>query len=174
MTGRSWHRGCPVGLDGLRLIQLRYWGFDGTAHWGQLVVNADSVTVLVRAVRSLFEHRYPIRQMRLVDVFGADDEKSMAADNTSAFNCRLVPGTAVWSQHAFGRAVDVNPLENPEVVNGQVDPPSSAPWADRSRSVPGMIHHGDPTWNAFVAVGWKWGGDWNSPKDYQHFSANGL
>jgi poly-gamma-glutamate synthesis protein (capsule biosynthesis protein) len=125
-------------------------------------------------MRALFDARFPIRQMRLVDYFGADDEVSMTADNTSAFNCRLVPGTSTWSQHAYGRAVDVDPLENPEINAGNIDSPSAAPWADRNQTRPGMIHHGDAAWRAFVSVGWKWGGDWSSLKDFQHFSANGL
>jgi hypothetical protein len=173
MEGVSWHADCPVSLDELRLVRLMYWGFDGQPHWGELMVNSDSVTPIVGAFRSLYESRFPIRQMRLVDEFAGDDEQSMAADNTSAFNCRLVPGTSVWSEHAYGSAVDVNPLENPWVRDGQVDPPSAAPWVDRTRSDPGMIRNGDVAWQAFDAVGWKWGGDWNSLKDYQHFSANG-
>jgi hypothetical protein len=173
MEGVSWRPGCPVPLDDLRLVRLVYWGFDDQPHWGQLVVNSDSVTAIVGAFQSLFESRFPIRQMRLVDDFGGDDEQSMAADNTSAFNCRLVPGSSAWSEHAYGRALDINPLENPWVHNGQVDPPSGAPWVDRTRSDPAMIAHGDAAWQAFIAVGWKWGGDWSSLKDYQHFSANG-
>lgn len=174
MEGRSWRPGCPVPLSGLRMLELTYWGFDATAHWGQMVVNSDAVTSVVGAFRSLFEARFPVRQMRLVDYFGGDDERSMAADNTSAFNCRLVPGTSTWSQHAYGRAVDVDPLENPEIRDGQIDPPGAAPFADRSQDRPGMISHGDWAWRAFAAVGWKWGGDWVSLQDYQHFSANGY
>ena len=112
--------------------------------------------------------------MRVVDDFGGDDERSMLADNTSAFNCRLVPGTSVWSQHAYGLAVDINPFENPEIQGGQADPPAAAAWADRSRSSPAMIKDGDAAWRAFRAIGWTWGGDWRSLKDYMHFSANGL
>ncbi len=173
MEGVSWHADCPLSLDELRLVRLRYWGFDGRPHWGELVVHSDSVTPIVDAFRSLYESRFPIRQMRLVDEFAGDDEQSMAADNTSAFNCRLVPGTSTWSEHAYGRAVDINPLENPWVHEGQVDPPSAAPWVDRTGSDPAMIRHGDAVWQAFTAVGWKWGGDWTSLQDYQHFSANG-
>lgn len=173
MEGVSWRPGCPVSLDDLRLVSLRYWGFDGQPRWGELVVHSDSVTAIVDAFGSLYEARFPIRQMRLVDDFAGDDEQSMAADNTSAFNCRVVPGTSTWSEHAYGRAVDINPLENPWVRDGQVDPPGAAPWVDRTRSDPGMIRHGDAAWQAFIDVGWKWGGDWNSLKDYQHFSANG-
>ena len=174
MTGNSWHSGCPISLDSLRLVRLSYWGFDATAHTGQLVINADSVGAVVAAFRAIYTARFPIRGMRLVDYYGGDDEKSMVADNTSAFNCRLVPGTSVWSQHALGRAVDVNPLENPEVRGSQIDPLAAAPWADRNRLDPAMIRPYGAAWRAFVAAGWKWGGDWTSLKDYMHFSANGL
>jgi len=174
MVGKSWHPGCPVGLDDLRLVTVSYWGFDAAAHTGQLVVSSQSVTPVVRAFRALYQARFPIRQMRPVDYYAGDDEESMAADNTSAFNCRLVPGTTTWSQRAYGRAVDLDPLENPEIQNGQIDPPAASLWANRARSDPAMIRHGDPAWQAFTAVGWKWGGDWTSLKDYMHFSANGL
>jgi hypothetical protein len=174
MTGVSWHQGCPVGLDELRSLRLSYWGFDHAVHQGELVVNASAAASLTVAFRQLFAARFPIRQMRMVDDFGGDDERSMLADNTSAFNCRLVPGTTVWAQHAYGMAVDINPLENPEIRNGQADPPAAAAWADRSRSSPAMIRDGDAGWRAFRAVGWAWGGDWRSLKDYMHFSANGM
>jgi D-alanyl-D-alanine carboxypeptidase len=174
MTGVSWHPGCPVGLDQLRLLRVGYWGFDGAAHQGELVVNSSAAPALSRAFGQLFAARFPIRQMRVVDDFGGDDERSMLADNTSAFNCRQVPGSAVWSQHAFGLAVDVNPFENPEVRDDAVDPPAAAAWADRTRASPAMISHGDAVWQAFDEIGWPWGGDWRSLKDYQHFSASGL
>jgi D-alanyl-D-alanine carboxypeptidase len=174
MTGVSWHPGCPVPLAGLRLLRLSYWGFDGQVHEGELVVNADAVHAVRTAFRRLFGARYPIRRMRLVEAYGGSDERSMLADNTSAFNCRGVPGSTAWSQHAYGRAVDLNPFENPEVRGTAVDPPAAAAWADRSRSGPAVIHHGDAAWQAFAAAGWAWGGDWSYPLDYQHFSANGL
>jgi len=174
IAANSWHPGCPVSLDRLRLLRLSYWGFDHLVHQGELVVNESAADQLSYAFKLLFAARFPIRQMRTVDYFGGDDERSMLADNTSAFNCRIVPGTSVWSQHAYGLAVDINPFENPEVSNGSVDPPAAAAWADRTRSNPTMIAHGDAAWQAFQAIGWTWGGDWTSPKDYQHFSANGL
>jgi hypothetical protein len=174
MTGVSWRPACPVSLDALRSVELSYWAFDGSAQTGVLVVNRDSVSAIVGAFRALFAARFPIRQMRPVEAFGGDDESSMAADNTSAFNCRIVPGSSTWSQHAYGRAVDIDPLENPEVRNGVVDPPTGAPWVDRTRSDPAIIRHGGAAWKAFASVGWAWGGDWVSLKDYQHFSANGL
>ena len=97
----------------------------------------------------------------------------MAADNTSAFNCRRVAGSTSWSEHAYGRAIDINPRENPSVENGRVYPRNGAAYADRSRHAKGMIHAGDAVVRAFAAEGWGWGGSWNSPKDYQHFSATG-
>lgn len=174
MTGVSWHPGCPVGLGELRLLRLGYWGFDHAIHQGQLIVNASAASSITTAFRLLFEAGFPIRQMRVVDDFGGDDERSMLADNTSAFNCRLVPGTKVWAQHAYGLAVDINPFENPEIRDGTADPPAAAAWADRSRPSPAMITAGDAAWRAFRAIGWTWGGDWRSLKDYMHFSANGL
>ena len=174
MTGVSWHPGCPVSLDQLRLLRVSYWGFDGAVRQGELVVNASAAPTLRRAFGQLFAARFPIRQMRVVDDFGGDDERSMLADNTSAFNCRQVTGSTVWSQHAYGLAVDINPFENPEVRGDAVDPPAEAAWADRTRTSPAMISHGDAVWQAFDEIGWPWGGDWRSLKDYQHFSANGL
>lgn len=174
MSGVSWRPGCPVGLAELRLLTVTHWGFDGGVHRGRLVVNRDAAAAMLSAMRSLYRLRFPIRQMRLVDAYGADDRRSMAADNTSAFNCRFVAGSpGVWSEHAYGRAIDLNPLENPYVTaSGYVSPPAGAPFADRSRHRPGMVHRG-PARAAFAAVGWEWGGDWPWPKDYQHFSASG-
>jgi hypothetical protein len=113
--------------------------------------------------------------MRLVDAYGADDHRSMAADNTSAFNCRIVAGKpGVWSEHAYGRALDLNPLENPYVTeSGYVSPPAGVPYADRSRRAKGLIHRGGPVVATFATAGWAWGGNWPWPRDYQHFSATG-
>ena len=149
----TWQPGCPVGLDDLRLVSVSYWGFDQAPHTGQLVVHRDAAPAIVSALRRLFAARFPIRRMELVDRYGADDERSMRADNTSAFNGRKVPGTDTWSQHAYGRAIDVNPLENPEIADGEVDPPQAAPYVDRSQRVKGMIHAGDVVVRAFAGVG---------------------
>jgi len=175
MTGVSWHRGCPVRFADLRLLRVTHWGFDGGTHRGRLVVHRDAAAGMLRVMRRLFRLRFPIRQMRLVDAYGADDRRSMAADNTSAFNCRFVAGQpGVWSEHAYGRAIDVNPIENPYVTDsGYVSPPAGAPYANRSRHRRGMIHHGGPVVEAFASAGWEWGGNWAWPKDYQHFSASG-
>jgi D-alanyl-D-alanine carboxypeptidase-like protein len=175
MAGVSWHRGCPVGFADLRLLTVSHWGFDGRIHRGRLAVHRDAAGEMLAAMRSLYRLRFPIRQMSLVDAYGADDHRSMAADNTSAFNCRFVAGQpGVWSEHAYGRAIDVNPIENPYVTgSGYVSPPAGAPYARRSRHHRGMIHRNGPAAHAFAAVGWEWGGSWPWPRDYQHFSASG-
>jgi hypothetical protein len=168
----SWRPGCPVPLESLRYVSVSYWNFDGVVRHGELVVHADVVDALEIAFERLFLQRFPIRSMRLVDDYGGDDDRSMAADNTSAFNCRPVAGTGTWSQHAFGRAVDINPVENPYVHRGIVDPPAAAAFADRSDVRPGMLVAEGPAVAAFADVGWVWGGTWASP-DYQHVSATG-
>jgi hypothetical protein len=169
----SWHRGCPVAVGDLSLVTLTYWGFDRRVHQGRLVVGRRSAPAIVGALRAVFKARFPIRRMQPVEAYGADDDRSMAADNTSAFNCRRVEGTRSWSEHAYGRAIDINPLENPELLGGRVLPPAGARYADRTRRAKGMIHPGDAVVRAFASVGWHWGGYWRAPKDYQHFSATG-
>jgi hypothetical protein len=129
---------------------------------------------MLRVMRRLHRLGFPIRRMRLVDAYGADDHRSMAADNTSAFNCRFVAGTSEWSEHAYGRAIDVNPIENPYVTaSGHVSPPAGAPFARRSRHRRGMIHRNGPVVEAFASIGWGGGGNWSGVWDYQHFSASG-
>ena len=172
MSGVSMHSGCPVGFADLRLLTVSHWGFDGRPHRGRLVVHRDAARQMLGAMRSLYRLRFPIRRMRLVDAYGADDHRSMDADNTSAFNCRFVAGTERWSEHAYGRALDLNPVENPYVTgSGYVSPPAGAAFADRGRHRRGMI--GGRAVRAFAAVGWGWGGNWPGTKDYQHFSASG-
>ncbi|MFN8098255.1 MAG: M15 family metallopeptidase [Dermatophilaceae bacterium] len=169
----AWNTACSVPFDDLRLVTLTYWGFDDTAHDGQLVLHRDAVDAVVTAMREVYAARFPIRRMVTVEAYGADDESSMRDDNTSAFNGRFVQDTTTCSQHAYGRAIDIDPLENPMIVDGRVSPSTAGAFVDRSQDVPGMIHPGDAVVRAFAAVGWSWGGDWHSLKDYQHFSANG-
>jgi hypothetical protein len=174
MRGLSWRSGCPVPLRALRLVRLRYWGFDRDAHMGRLVVHRDVARKMVRAFKRLYGVSFPIRRMRLVDFYGADDRTSMEHDNTSAFNCRYRAGSpGEWSQHAYGKAIDINPVENPYVWSGGVSPPQGAGYVDRTPDRKGMIHHRDAVWWAFRYRGWEWGGDWTDVKDYQHFSQNG-
>ncbi|GAA0535370.1 hypothetical protein GCM10011581_25270 [Saccharopolyspora subtropica] len=169
--GASWRPGCPVAPEQLRRVEVPYLGFDGRTHRGELVVHADRVAQVVSVFAELERLRYPIEKMRTVDHYpAADDELSMRDNNTSAFNCRDIPGTGHWSQHAYGRAVDVNPLINPYLDDtGVVQPGNAAPYLDRSRADPGLLHDGDPAVRTFVDRGWQWGGHWHDPIDYQHF-----
>jgi hypothetical protein len=173
ITGVSWHSGCPVGRARLRYLRIGYHGFDGRVHSGEMIANRSAVRPLERAFASLYRSRFPIRSMRLVDDYGGSDYRSIEADNTSAFNCRRATGQSRWSQHAYGRAVDVNPIENPYVANGRTTHPASRRYLDRSRRRRGMAYAGGALVRAFSAIGWGWGGTWSNPKDYQHFSANG-
>jgi hypothetical protein len=173
MTGVSWRTGCPVPLRDLRLLTLSHWGFDGRRRKGRLVVHRDVARDLVGVFRRLYAARFPIRKMEPVDAYGGSDFRSIEADNTSAFNCRFVEGTSRWSEHAYGRAIDVNPIENPYVSGGRTSHRASVPYLDRSRRRPGMAYDGGALVRAFDAIGWGWGGRWTSVKDYQHFSRSG-
>jgi D-alanyl-D-alanine carboxypeptidase len=170
MTGVSWKPGCPVALADLRAIRMRFWGFDERAHEGVLVVNGDVAAPVVRAFRAIYAARFPIRRMEPVDAYDGSDDASMAADNTSAFNCRPITGTTDrWSNHAYGRAIDINTIENPYVKDGAVLPPAGAAYLDRGDVRPGMIVPGDVVTTAFAAAGFGWGGDYTDRKDYHHF-----
>jgi hypothetical protein len=171
----SWHAGCPVGPSQLRRVRLVYWGFDGTPHTGSLVVNADAVGDLVRVFSRLYAARFPIRRMRPIDAYGGNDERSLAADNTSAFNCRYAvgPGPRRWSAHAYGQAIDVNPVENPYLESGRVHPRAGRAYLDRADIRPGMAVRGGLLVQSFARVGWRWGGRWTGTPDYQHFSSTG-
>ncbi len=172
MTGSSWRAGCPVGLDDLRYLRISHWELDGRVELGELVVHRDVVDDLRKVFRDLFDARFPIRSMRLVDDFGASDSASIEADNSSAFNCRMrTDSPGEWSQHSFGRAIDLNPIENPYVSASGTTPHSqSRGFLDRSDRRPGMIVASDAVVAAFAARGWEWGGLWARPTDYQHFS----
>ncbi len=170
----SYHAGCPVGPAQLRELHMSYWGFDDQPHIGTMIVNAAVVGSVLTVFASLYAQRFPIRRMEPVDVFGGSDPTSMAADNTSAFNCRdtVAPGPPRWSVHAYGEAIDVNTVENPYVEGGVVQPSAGSAFLDRSDHRPGMAYPGGALVEAFAAAGWPWGGRWSDP-DYQHFSATG-
>ena len=174
MTGVSWRPGCPVALRDLRLLTLSHWGFDGRARSGRLIVHRDVARDLVLVFRDLYAARFPIRRLVPVDAYGGSDFRSIEADNTSAFNCRFVEGTTRWSNHAFGRAIDVNPIENPYVSGGSTSHAASRPYINRTKRRPGMAYEGGALVRAFDRIGWGWGGRWTSSvKDYQHFSETG-
>lgn len=173
MNGISWRPGCPVALDRLRLLRVPHWGLDGEVHRGRLVVRAKQARPMLRTLRELYADGFPIAKMRLVDAYDGDDDRSMADNNTAAFNCRRVSGTDRWSEHAYGRAIDINPVQNPYVRGDTVEPEAGRAYLDRSDVRPGMIVQPGPVVRAFGDVGWEWGGDWSSSKDYQHFSRTG-
>ncbi|GIH13038.1 M15 family metallopeptidase [Rugosimonospora africana] len=174
-VAHTWHSGCPVGPSQLSLLHLSYWGFDNAPHVGTMVVNKSVVPDVLKVFESLYRQRFPIRQMQPEDVYGGSDPASMAADNTSGFNCRnaVADGPPQWSVHAYGEAIDVNTVENPYVFGGQVLPAAGSAYRDRSKVRPGMAVKGGVLVRAFAAVGWQWGGRWSDGPDYQHFSKTG-
>lgn len=173
MTGVSWRSGCPVELRDLRLLTLSHWGFGGRVRSGRLIVHRDVARDLVQVFRDLHAARFPIRKMVPVDAYGGSDFRSIEADNTSSFNCRYVDGTTRWSNHAYGRAIDVNPIENPYVSGGSTSHRASRPYVNRTKRRPGMAYDDGALVRAFDRIGWGWGGRWTSVKDYQHFSKTG-
>lgn len=151
------------------MVTITHWGFDGAVRTGRLVVHRDQVPAIVGVFHRLFDQRFAIERMEPVEAYGGSDDASMAANNTSAFNCRAVTGGTSFSQHSYGWAVDVNPVQNPYVRGSTVLPPAGRANLDRSTPGTGKIRAGDATVAAFAAAGWSWGGDWTSPRDYQHF-----
>ncbi len=170
MEGVSWQDDprCPP-FEALGLLTLSHWDFAGTPRTGQMVVAAELADEILTLFQGLFDAGFPIARMEPIEAFGGDDNASMAANNTSSFNFRNVAGTDVLSHHAFGVAIDINPLLNPMIVGGGVFPPGGAAYADRSQARPGMIVRPGPVVDLFQARGWDWGGDWPHMKDYHHF-----
>lgn len=174
---RSHRPGCPVPLADLRYLRMTHRDLDGRARSGEMVVHRRYARDVTEAFGRLYAAGWPIARMRLVDDYRADDDLSMAANNTSGFNCRRVAGQTNWSQHAYGAAIDLNPVQNPYVRPGAaVAPPAGRRFAgiDRSRSAPyrpGVIRNDDLVVKAFARMGWEWGGYWASSKDYQHVEA---
>ena len=169
MEGVSWHGGdprCPRWAD-LAYLQVDHVSFDGPAR-GELVVAAALATRAVALFRRLWQIGFPIRQLRLVDDFAASDDASMAADNSSAFNFRVVAGTDLLSQHALGLAIDLNPVENPWRLPGRILPDAGRAFADRTQIRPGMIVRPGPVVAALDELGWEWGGDWRHAFDDHH------
>jgi hypothetical protein len=180
LTGHYWHSGCPVPLSQLRVLTVTHWGFDGRAHTGRLVVNKDAAAPLARVFRRLYQLHFPIRHMRLGNMYGPSGSEPADGDVSGSFSCRqAVPspcsggtGTGSWSEHAYGEAVDLNPVENPYVGCGQTRDRTAVSYMDRSRVRRGMVTAAVVA--AFRSIGWGWGGDWSgSTKDYMHFSATG-
>jgi hypothetical protein len=181
-TAHEYHTGCPVPLSGLRLLTVRYLGFDGRPHWGKLVVNARVASGLARVFEQLYALRFPIHHMQFGDTYGTLENLPKDGDFTASFECRQASSspctntangtTGTWSEHAYGEAIDLNPVENPYVGCGMTRDPTALSYVDRSRHRRGMVD--DAVVHAFASIGWGWGGSWSgSTKDYMHFSING-
>lgn len=171
MRGVCWqeHPECPS-FDDLRLVRLRHHGFDGRTHEGELVVHVPLANEVLAIFERIYAAGFPIHSARRIEHFRGSDPESMAANNSSGFNFRVVDGTANLSQHALGRAIDINPVQNPWVRGARIDPEAGSAYLDRSQLRPGMIVRPGPVVSAFEAAGWRWGGDVPNAADYHHFS----
>ncbi len=171
MVGRSWHDvpECPRFSD-LRVVQVSHHSFSGNVQVGTLVVAATVADEVVEIFAAIFAAGFAIERIERIDCFDGNDDASMAANNSSAFNFRRVQGTRVLSHHALGLAIDLNPVQNPWLRGALVDPPAGRAYVDRADVRAGMILPGDAVVQAFAAHGWDWGGDWQDMQDYQHFS----
>jgi len=175
----QWHAGCPVALSQLRLVTVPYVDFDGLTREGQIIVHRDVAGSVSTVFSKLYELKFPIRHMRLSEMYGPRRAIPEDEDVTGSFWCRdsvpspCVGGTASghWSNHAYGHAIDINPIENPYIGCGKVYDPRMAPYVDRSKRKKGMVT--PAVVRAFRSIGWGWGGDWSGTKDYMHFSTNG-
>lgn len=166
----TWHSGCPVSPEDLRVLTVSYWSFGGTPAHGELVVNREVAAEVRDIFTELFEHGFLIEKMQPVEEFGGNDDRSMEANNTSAYNCRDVTGVkGKFSNHSWGRAIDINPLTNPYVKGEKVLPAAGRGYLDRARAYPGGILADSFAVKAFAKRGWAWGGQWTDRQDYQHF-----
>ncbi|MDA3847329.1 MAG: M15 family metallopeptidase [Vallitaleaceae bacterium] len=169
MSGITWSEDAPVSLEELRLVHVTYVGFDGLSHYGTMVVNESVAVDVVEIFREIYEAGFSIEKIELIDIYGGDDDLSMADNNSSAFNYREVPGTTSISKHSYGVAIDINPIQNPYIVGDEVMPEVGRDYLDRDDVRQGMIVTDDVVYDAFISRGWTWGGEWRSVKDYQHF-----
>lgn len=174
MQGKSYPEGCTVARGDLRHVRVLHVDAQGKVHKGELVCNKAIAQDLVDIFRQLYQARYPIEKIRLIDDYDADDEQSMSDNNTSSFCYRTVSGTKKLSKHALGMAVDINTRYNPWVRKGTdgrqlVSPPNGLPYADRRKQYPYKIVKGDLLYRLFIQHGFRWGGNWRTMKDYQHF-----
>ena len=173
MKNVTWREGCPVSLSALQAVHFTHWQLDGSVRWGEVIV-ARKVTAGVQEIfAQLYATGYPITSAKPMLFFNGKDDESMAANNTSGFNCRRIKDSKRYSQHSTGEAIDLNPLWNPWVRGTRVDPPTATEFANRELDHPGLIKPNDHIVSLFSEHGWKWGGYWRNTKDYQHFSTSG-
>lgn len=170
MRNVTWHSDCPVPLSQLAYVTLQHWGVDEESHSGVLIINELVAKEILIIFKKLYEARFPIESVKPMYLFQGDDEASMQANNTSGFNCRRILGIDhKFSHHAYGLAIDINPLFNPYVKQGLVLPKNASAYVNRDQRLPGMIDHKSLPYQLFKDAGWQWGGDWQTLKDYQHF-----
>jgi hypothetical protein len=170
----TWRPGCPVTFDELRYVTVRFFGFDGLVHTGELIVHAEVAQDVVDVFARLHAARFPLEEVRVIAAEEVDAPPTGDGNVTSAFVCRPTVGGSRWSEHAYGRAIDLNPFHNPYVRGDLVIPELAGSYVDRSDVRPGMIVAGDVVTQAFRAIGWGWGGDWTgSAIDPMHFSVSG-
>lgn len=169
----SWVPECPVTVDELAYVTVAHFGFDGEFHTGEIIVNASVAQDIVEVFRTLHEARFPIEQMRVITKEEIDAPPTGDWNDTTSFVCRPAVGSNGWSNHAYGLAIDINPFHNPYLKGDLVLPELASAYVDRSDLRPGMIQADDVVVRAFREIGWPWGGDWNSLKDWMHFSHNG-
>ncbi len=169
IDGRSYKEGCTVPLSELRYLTILHYNFKGQITRGELICNRAISDDLLEIFGALFDAKYQIERVELIDNFGADDRRSMIANNSSAFNFRYISGSKTLSNHSYGMAIDINPLYNPYVRGKMVDPIESTPYADRTKPFAHKIDKNDLCYKEFTKRGFTWGGDWKSLKDYQHF-----
>ncbi len=162
-----------ISYEELSYVHVLHYDFEGQIQEGELICNQAVAQDLVEIFYELYESQYPIEKIRLIDEYSADDEASMADNNTSCFNYRTVPGSTKLSNHSYGFAIDINPLYNPYVRTRDgkelISPDNAVPYADRSADFPHKIDRNDLCYRIFIEHGFTWGGSWNSSKDYQHF-----
>ena len=175
MIGLTYHKECPVSLDELRIVNVKYLGFDNNIYWGDIIVHKDLAFEVTEIFKELFEISYAIKQIIPIEKYNGDDFASIEADNTSAFNCRKAEGSQKYSKHSYGKAIDLNPLENPYVYsNGTTSHEASQKYLirksnDDSIENKAVLTSSHKAVQIFKKYGWKWGGDWKNIKDYQHF-----
>jgi D-alanyl-D-alanine carboxypeptidase len=178
LIGRNWHAGCPVPLEDLRMVHVSYWNFDGEVAHGPLVLNQRVAGDVLWVFRQLFRAHFPILKIDLAakwhPVKPSDYWNPSRKSVTASFNCRPATDSTSLSQHSYGWAIDINPLQNPYVrSDGSVLRAVAKPYRNRSMQREGMIHEGDVVVRSFAAIGWEWGGHWHTLKDYMHFSLTG-
>ena len=169
----TWQEGCPVQPEDLAYIVMPFWGFDGWQHNGELIVHRTVADDVVSVFEQLWATRFPIEEMRIVTPADLDAPPIGDGNNSGSFVCRPITGGTAFSEHAKGLAIDINPFHNPYVRDDRVLPEQASAYTDRAQDLPGMISPDSVVVQAFTDIGWTWGGNWNSLKDYQHFSASG-